>query len=74
MTIGLVSACEPNVIRLDAGIFARDGTLLYRYQFSKKVRASMLDNCALPDEYSHSKHLRGLLKELLRQIKADKSL
>ena len=74
MTLGLVSGCAPNTISLDAEIRDANDAVVRTYRLSKKVRGSMSNNCALPDEYSKPGKLRALLKELLQQMEDDGTL
>ena len=72
VTLGVVSFCSPNEMILKAEVLAANGTILRRYRYSKKIRASMSSGCAPASDQTHPKVVSKLLRKLFKQIKKDK--
>lgn len=72
MTIGLVSMCPKNRMILNAEVLSADMTVLRKYHFMEKKRASMMDYCAPATDETHPELAAKLLRKLLKQIDRDK--
>jgi hypothetical protein len=71
MTIGVASQCPKNSMILNAEVLAADGSVLRRYRFMEKTRASLFNDCAAPTDATHPELARKLLRQLFRQMRKD---
>lgn len=74
-TVGLVSGCSPNELKLNAEVISPDGTILKTYAYSTRIRASMTqDNCGFPENVLESKKAGKMVRTLLQQIAKDRQV
>ena len=72
MTIGLVGVCPANTMVLNAEVLGSDGSVVGRYQFRDKKRASILNDCAAPTDETHPELAAKLLRKLIGELKRNK--
>lgn len=71
MTLGVVGVCSPNDMILNAQVLDENGAMLREYRFARKIRASMVNDCAPATDLTHPRQATDLLRQLFRQIEED---